>query len=900
MENNEISNNDPSINDLIVLRDLINSNKELSIEVIKKNFTVLEDLNEFELRKIISLMPDDILDSFEKSDISEHALLIAKIGLYKAIDITNKIEVSSEDEKEDFEFTLESIRDTESELLGRDYEDESIDGLVSFEINNLNEKELGMLLKYDIVDEKVLYKMLNAELQDKYYEQFITTGKVINMLSFWANTKNQNMAKYEIISNRLQNDYDYLLFTHFDNMDLLKHIFKKALGHENPQILYLFINVKRINPDLFIPKDLLDEKFDFLNVEQLIRFSMADDKSRQQIINLSKTDYGKDIIKYLCMTTSDYVNSIGKFIENMGQYKELFEDPDFQNRMQNDEEKNQILSKLCKIILGNSKNYFAVETMEDLDDYVSSKHYEIRRIFKNLNSLSAEDGQFAILEGLFGIDRTEAVRLVSRYGKYIEDLKTDAQFGEYNLKLYIETLRTILCLKKSDITFLINDPTFIDFINDGTIFDNAIITNIETALNDLYTKKYQEKMFNLGEEYRLPTEIEYKDKKIKVYEIPRKNENGEYEEIDFGLFARIEGAYGDFESPKSYKEYFEKVEMNYHGNCESYINQSMNSFARTSEDGLIFFYNDCGTILLSAPWDIVSSESNKRFNTSSDNEYDIRKPLCFTTPDRMANTTRHLHNEFVFERYNYNAEKMEIIRRTPNIVGIQQEDATIDITKKISTGSYEEQLKAAYDLDIPILIINRDALAMQEFNRIKRDLKLLENYDSTDIKDKKSYEEILREIITRFENNAVGYKFHSSKQNRFSDDIRKQLIESITQIIKSGDKLEIDNRFSYLHRILREEIGKQYVSPNQFKSLNEILESMDTEYDDSRIEVSNDDEHFNELKKLDRIVPGSIKFSRSTSYIQAVKGNIQKLKEINKVLQESELLEEQQEVNMGR
>ena len=899
MENNEVLNNDSSISSLMVLRKLIANNKELPIGVIKDNLATFEELNELDLKKIVSLIPDDIFDNLEKNDLDKHPLVISKIGLYKGIDIINKIEHSSEDEKDDLEFLLESIRDVESELLGRNYEDEIIDGVVSFEISVLDEKELNMLLEYDIVDEPILYKTLSDQLQDQYFEIFINKGKRINLPLFWLNTKNQNKEKYEKISTLLDASYDYLMCTNYKNEELIRYLFKKIIGHDNSLIIDLFINTRKTNPKLIIPKELLDEYFSFLNIEQLIRFSMADKLSRQKIISLSKTDYGKEIIKYLCMNTSDYVKSIGDFIEKMEQYKELFEDPDFKNRLQNNEEKSQIISKLCKIVLGNSENHFSIETMEDLDDYEESKQYEMRRIFRNLNSLTVEDGQFAILEGLFGIDRVEAVRLVSKYGKYIEDLEDNMQTGEYNLKLYIETLRTILCLKKSEITYLLSDPTFIDYINDGSIFDNAIITNIENALQKLYMEKYKEKMINLGEEYKLPNEIEYKDKKIKVYEIPRKNANGEYEEIDFGMFVRVEGAYGKFETPKSYKEYFEKVEINYHGNCESYINQSMNSFAKTSEDGLIFFYTDCGAILLSAPWDIISFESNNRFNSSRENKTAIRRPLCLTTPDRMADTTRHLHNEFVFERYDYDVEKIKVKRRTPSIVGIQKEEDSMDITKKINEGVYEEQLKAAYDLDIPLLIINRDALAMQEFNRIKRDLKLLENYDNADAKKEKTFEEIMHEIIVRFENNAVGCEYHKSKQERFNSEARKQLIESIVYIIKKGDKLQIDNRFSYLHRILLEEINKQYVDPNQFKSLNEILSGMDYEYEDRRIVIT-DDEHFEELRKLDRIVPGNIKHFGNLSYIQTVKANIQKLKELNKALQESELLEEQQEVNMGR
>ena len=412
----------------------------------------------------------------------------------------------------------------------------------------------------------------------------------------------------------------------------------------------------------------------------------------------------------------------------------------------------------------------------------------------------------------------------------------------------------------------------------------------------MYSSEFQKKMLKIEDDEKPLTEIHYGDKKIKVYEIPRKNENGEYEEIDFGILARVEGAYGTYEIPEDYSELFDDIQMNYHGNCESYINQSMNSIAKTEEDGLIFLYTDCNNLLMASPWDIGSVEANAKFNALNANEYVVSLPICFAAPDRLADTTRHLHNELVSERYSFDKQEQKIKRRKPDLIGIQKEKMDLDVASKLMSGGYSEHLAAAADLDIPILIINREALAIQEVNRIKQDLSKLKKYDSGEVHTEESFESIMENIITRFENNAVGVQFHKSKQGRFDNVARKKLLSSIIGIIEKGDILEVEKRYSSLHKILKGEIVKQYTDIQDYDGSSRYEDIDEYEFDKSKIKVARDEtEHFKQLKAMEKAIPGIIKREKRQNYLIRTKESTLKLKQIARNRKERELLSLQQE-----
>lgn len=258
---------------------------------------------------------------------------------------------------------------------------------------------------------------------------------------------------------------------------------------------------------------------------------MADMETKKKIVGLSKTNYGKEIIEYLCENTEDYINAIGKFINNMSQYEDLLNDEEFSKRLQNEDEKGYIISKLSTIVIGNNENYFAIESMEDLDYYDESRKYEVNRILKKFTKtdgvISVEDGQFALLEGLYGIDRIEAEKLVTKYGKYIEDIETEEKTDKDDIKNYIIALRNILCLKKSDISFFARDVDFMNMINEEGDYNIGTIADIEKSCALCIQKNFRKNYLNSEMRKRQWLKLAIMEKKSRFmkYQEKMKTEN---------------------------------------------------------------------------------------------------------------------------------------------------------------------------------------------------------------------------------------------------------------------------------------------------------------------------------------------------------------------------------------
>ncbi len=669
-----------------------------------------------------------------------------------------------------------------------------------------------------------IYSLLSTELQEKYFDVLIAKNNEYShdeMDKIWGATKSQTLDKYnKIRSIYKEKNYDsktLLQDTRTENKELCKYVFENEFNTKNDKFFELFYNSKKANPGYDIDTRLINPKFDFLNFEQFSRLNVAEDDMLEIISDLTKTDYGFEMVKYLFENAYEPFSAVGKLIRNMDDFKDLFLDPEFNKRTYDPIEKDQMLAKISNIIIGNDENVFATFSVEDLENYDELRNYEVNRIFKNLDNFKssryeiesgfakekkAEEGKFAIIEALYGISLNDAKSLVKIYGKHIEDLNPEEGSIESNIKDFVISLKNILNLNYSDTLFLSRDKEFLQNIYEPGFYNIASISDVESHLRDMYTKEFQNSMLKIDENVEPDLTVPYGGKEIKVYEIPRKNETGEYEEIDFGLFARVEGAYAyEYRKPVDYAEHFSQKDVTYHGNCESFINQSMTSVARQKEKNVLFFYDDCETIHLCAPWDLNTYESNFALDPANVGGY---YDSCFMIPDRFIDNTRHLHNEFVSEKYKFDNEKIEM--RKPKVVGNFKDELDSKVSLKDHIEQYEEGLKAAYDLDLPILVINREALAIQEQNRIQRELESLRNYDKNT--QESSYEKILSNIINRIENNRVGSKFVEAKSKMFSNENRENVINEIVEIIDKVEEPERSNRYRTFIDVLLEEDEK--------------------------------------------------------------------------------------------
>ena len=100
----------------------------------------------------------------------------------------------------------------------------------------------------------------------------------------------------------------------------------------------------------------------------------------------------------------------------------------------------------------------------------------------------------------------------------------------------------------------------------------------------------------------------------------------------------------------------------------------------------------------------------------------------------------------------------------------------------------------AAQLGIPIVVIDRERIAIREETRIKAMKKILQG-KPLDKKEQEFYEEyenmpepkLVKEIITKFENNANGLRFLTGEgqigRKYFTDEKRKQNLEALEKII---------------------------------------------------------------------------------------------------------------------
>ncbi len=186
-----------------------------------------------------------------------------------------------------------------------------------------------------------------------------------------------------------------------------------------------------------------------------------------------------------------------------------------------------------------------------------------------------------------------------------------------------------------------------------------------------------------------------------------------------------------------------------------------------------------------APWDIGSSNANTSFSTSSVKWNDVSiMGIQFRTPKKMIDYTRHGHNEIVSERLQYN-EQGKYEKDIPQFVVWIKEDEN---ENREEDDRWRMTKKAASQLGVPIVVIDREKYAIRETEKIKlmEEIFLGEKENTLGLRD----EELLERMIVEFENNKTGLMYASEelKQKYFTDEKREKMIENIKNRIKEFEQ----------------------------------------------------------------------------------------------------------------
>ena len=715
----------------------------------------------------------------------------------------------------------------------------------------------------------------------------------------WNNTQNQSadILKYlinyykefnfdENAKDDLHDDLDYDVLLHYTNPEnkdcikvLIEDYFYGQSQEELDKKMSKLLKLLGFNKDILKTISLccLDDRFDFLDIEQQIRIFSANDvfmspegiRLGSFLGNCLQDEVWGKIIRNI---TADKEGTFEK-IYTIGQSYIFYKDSNAFNEIKNmynskgkiDEELECIINKLTDIMLKDPANMFFINSIDDINNYDKKRREICLSILKDNESsfgkvrirLSEDNKKkFALLELLYGISFYNARNLTKKYGKSIEKIHTKTP-EEESIKRYIQSLKTIMELDNSVIDKMVKDIDFMTFLQNSEVPQIASSFILHKHISEMFKREFDEKIEQSSEPRKETLNFNNKEIEIQIYSPVDKEGNFRYTE--FATLVRQEGIHGHWIRPKSFNDYFNVQSLLTHGNSESFITQSQIVIAN-GFGGPKVAYNKLGSLLMVSPWNIISANANSSISPVNVEWYNTGNGIEYRTPDELINYMRCFLNEIVSDRI---IKIMDdgVIKRNPTsslfILDRLNEDR--NNLKGMRKDEWLEDLCLAYEMGLPIIIIDREGFAIQEEMVIQHDLELLGGKTAEGLssisdleqltgkkceivdwsnKSNLSHEELIREIIVRFENNAIGMQYSNFKDKYFTDEKRNSVINTLMSIIESEkitNPLQYYKDLELIESIINEEKQKEstnlgikfYQVPKAYmhleKRINDIL-----------------------------------------------------------------------------
>lgn len=440
--------------------------------------------------------------------------------------------------------------------------------------------------------------------------------------------------------------------------------------------------------------------------------------------HLYKYDINYDSITNILINV--FKNKKNSFLNNID-YKNL-----------DDNDKINLIFNLIKINENNMDSIFVeINDNTDLVNYEEKLDEKVRLTFKDFDD--TENVKNYILNTLFGVDLKSAVKLIDTYGKSLDKLE------DVEPILYIKIIKKIV--EEEDVNKLLD---IYDKSKKLTIKEKVLMEqNIKKVFND----KLRKSLYKVSDK-ELNSFLNYADTKIPVY----------YPDDNFFMLVNSVSAYRLHGGVEDYIKFWNSnKEIKNHGICTSLIsNQNVGQTAPIND--VLFGFEDFSdnSIQLADCMDI---------GFSSD---DIELRACqnhFMLPDDYINNTRGGYNELVLERLEL---RINIESEYDNI-----QPSYVVVYDSFDINRYNKSLKAAYELGIPIVYLDTEKIAINEYTVLKEyeedilntlDISLFENY------------------LVRLHNNIYGFNFSNP------DKIKKYFSREKSSIFM--DKL-IDKIYIY-------------------------------------------------------------------------------------------------------
>lgn len=552
------------------------------------------------------------------------------------------------------------------------------------------------------------------------------------------------------------------------NYELLNSRFHKIYEGNGYEKLYSLCVYKDI-------QDMIVEIGSLLKEDGQIDYE-AGDKSLELLSRLLKASLvdknGNKIVEWI-----PYYN---KIIKKLHLDKEMLEY--FSNHINELDEKR--IKTLTNHILGSHS--FSIKTVEDLDNYEEIRN---KWIEDKTNSYSMRDIKDATFEKVFGI----SMKTAEEFKPYCEGILLRPEEFHPHIVEFIKVVDQIL--KEDNITLL--RETIKSFERNQGLDEKGII-HLRTLLKKQYVKEYNAVLFNTHG--KTPDHV--------VSGVKMFRAAGKKGTEDFSLCIHAVGAYmGTSDATKSkysFKEDWNRPQIFNHGICSSFISGSNLGTAITRS--VIYGFTDYeeGSLLLSGPTDIYSS--NESFDTMGDED----KKSKYLLPREMIDHTRHTHNEIVFER------RLGNQKRQPSYIVLMCDDydkamlkyralsalGRYSLFKGTLQNGYENSdadaiyfaLKAAKDFGVPIVIVEREKVAKHQHEQI---MTRLEEFKNDPEMNRDEIREYYHDIIVNLSNNHAGNRhYHAKIDNRYfssekAEEITEAIKEKISECIKTNPSLAL-------------------------------------------------------------------------------------------------------------
>lgn len=690
--------------------------------------------------------------------------------------------------------------------------------------DNIKEEKFILLLEKlnkNYEDIELIWDLMDEEYKKNNIEELVENNKKTNieLTSYLWNSCGEELQndKYEIIMKIIKNQKTEAneVFRKTRNsvlndkriIDIIELFYPNDNEKEIQKRFNVYKEINSINENLKATIDiniLTDKVIDELEMKQLVRITAY--PYIQKIISegvKSGSQAEWEIIKIVCKSDENWILELNNIINNKNKFKELL-----QNISINDIYQNNNLRKTI-YILSQTDNYFNIKNINEIENFEEIRNKKCTEILqgKKVENMSqsfyrlspTEQMKFALLQLQYGIDLEQAENLIKKYGQEIEKIEYEKiNDREKELINKVKNIKEIFYKEKFEIDNIkINDNSFESAIS----IENECLKMYEKIYNNVLFTTIDKKV-NMQDEYILE---DGNKELINIIEAPS------YE--DFYMLVRSEGAYSkEYMEPDSFKDFLNMPNMEYHGNCKSLISNDFLGVARAK--GPVFGYTD-SQLCIAAPWDIISSKANTSFSISGA-KWNLENGIQIVPPREMINATRHGHNEFVSDRIIYDEKTKKICKELPSYVIWLKENPNENNEEREKYKRWRITKKAAAQLNIPIVIIDRPEILKSEIQKWTNDLKIYtgEADNNENISDKK----LLEQIILRLENNKCSSKYAKNKiirEDFFNDEQRKIMFKQINKRIekfKQEDPERYEENLKALIEITDNEIRKEKTS----------------------------------------------------------------------------------------